>query len=257
MIINDQPQAELLNAVKLATLYNMAAGISHEMNSPLGVLHSNNDQVLRVLARLQNILADDQVDAQEVAEVRKLTRVVASLMGTYEQALERMVLLVDRLGSFARLDRANMLPADLHQGLDDSLAMMQNLLGPHIRVERRYGPLPAVRCHAQQVNQAFLHLLTNAAMALDECGGTITMTTHADAERAVVAIADDGNGIPEEQLERVFEPGFTTWGNRMGLGLGLAITRYVAHQHGGQVEVSSEPGLGTVVRLELPLTACA
>ena len=121
---------------------------------------------------------------------------------------------------------------------------------------RDYGDLPPVECRPQQVNQLFMNLLLNAAQAI-RGAGTITLRTRPAGAEVVVEVDDTGAGIAPEALEHVFEPGFTTKGGRVGMGLGLTICRQIAEQHRGRIEVRSEPGRGSTFRVLLPVRAAA
>lgn len=248
-------QAEMVNSARLATLGRLIGGVAHELNTPLGAIHSNHDVIRRSLSRLQRILADERVDEDELAEVRRIVRAMDGVLATNGVAVERMVEIVGTLRSFGRPDGAEWDRVDLHQGLEDSLALLECEAGRRIRLERDFGDLPAVECRPQRLNQVFMNLLLNACQAIPE-EGTITVRTRADGEEAVrVEISDNGVGIPAEDLERIFEPGFTTKGKRMGMGIGLLISRQIVEEHGGRIEVRSRQGEGSVFTVVLPLTA--
>lgn len=248
-------QAEMVNSARLATLGRLIGGVAHELNTPLGAIHSNHDVIRRSLSRLQRILADERVDEDELAEVRRIVRAMDGVLATNGVAVERMVEIVGTLRSFGRPDGAEWDRVDLHQGLEDSLALLECEAGRRIRLERDFGDLPRVECRPQRLNQVFMNLLLNACQAIPE-EGTITVRTRADGEQTVrVEISDDGVGIPAEDLERIFEPGFTTKGKRMGMGIGLLISRQIVEEHGGRIEVRSRQGEGSVFTVVLPLTA--
>lgn len=243
--------AEAVTQARLATLGMLVAGLAHEINTPLGAINSNHDVLRRALERLQGILADEVVEPHELDEVRRIVRAVDSILHVNDLAVERMTGLVGSLRSFGRVDRADLDYADLHEGIDSTLAILAHELR-HVRVVRKYGTLPRVRCLPQQINQVLMNLLLNSAQATPE-GGTIEIATRAGDTSVYIDLSDTGAGIKAAHLERIFEPGFTTKGGRVGMGLGLLITRQIVERHGGAIAVSSEPGVGTSFTITLPV----
>lgn len=244
-------QTEAVNSARLATLGSLTAGVAHELDTPLGSLKSNLDTLQRSLDRLQEILADEQVDESELDDVRRIVRAVDGIMDTNELAVERLVDLVGSLRTFARPDRSERDRIDLHECLEETLSLLQHELRDGIRVHRSFGDLPRVDCYPAKLNQAFMNLLVNACHAIDG-EGEIEIRTRTDGDRVEIQIEDSGCGISREHQARIFEPGFTTKGSRVGMGLGLPITRQVVEEHGGEISLESEPGVGTCFTLRLP-----
>jgi two-component system, NtrC family, sensor kinase len=244
--------AERVNSAKLATLGMLVAGIAHEINTPLGALNSNHDVLRRALGRLGGILEDERVDETELAEVRRIVRALAEVIRVNGLAVDRMVQIVGSLRSFGRLDRAEVDRVDLHEGLESTLALLRHEMKDRVRVVRELGELPPVECYPHQINQLFMNLLLNAAQSIRE-SGTVTVRSRREEETAVVEIADSGVGIADEDLERIFEPGFTTKGARVGMGLGLIICQQIVAQHRGQLGVRSRVGAGSTFTVRLPL----
>jgi two-component system, NtrC family, sensor kinase len=245
--------AERVNAAKLATLGMLVAGVAHEINTPLGALNSNHDVLRRTLERLQVILEDEQVDETELDEVRRIVRAIGEVIQINTVAVQRMVSIVGSLRSFGRLDRARIDIVDLHEGIESTLALLAHEMRGRAQVVKEFSPLPRVECNAQQLNQLFMNLLHNAAHAI-RGSGTITVRTRvAGADAVVVEVEDTGVGIPAESLERIFEPGFTTKGSRVGMGLGLLISQQIVEQHGGRIAVRSAVGEGTTFTVTLPV----
>jgi signal transduction histidine kinase len=245
-------QAELIGAAKMATLGSLVAGIAHELNTPMGALNSNHDVLRRALDKLQTILADEVVDASELQEVRRIVRALDGVMKVNDMAVERMVKLVASLRSFGRPDRSERDQIDLHESIDSTLAIIAHQLRDRVNVVREYGELPQVECYAQQVNQVFMNVLVNAGQAIP-AKGSITVRTRRNADRVTVEIQDTGVGIPKENLQRIFEPGFTTKGGRIGMGLGMLIVQQIIERHAGTIRVSSEVGVGTTVSIDIPV----
>lgn len=251
MTQSDDAVAELVNQARLATLGMLVAGLAHEINTPLGALNSNHDVLRRALGRLQAILADDVVEPDELVEVRRIVRAIDGILQVNDMAVERMTSMVVGLRMFGRVDRAEVDHADLHEGIDSTLAIIAHELKTITIVHDR-GTLPRVECLPHQINQVFMNLLMNARQAMAD-GGTITISTRADDDAVHVSVADTGTGMTAETAARIFEPGFTTKGARIGMGLGLIICRQIIDRHGGTLTVRSEPGAGSTFTVSLPL----
>jgi two-component system, NtrC family, sensor kinase len=243
--------AELVSQARLASLGMLVAGLAHEINTPIGALHSNHDVLKRALNKLQEILADEVVEPHELDEVRRIVRAVDGILQVNDMAVERMAGLVKSLRNFGRIDGADVDFTDLHEGIDGTLAIIAHQLR-HLTVVREYGDIPLVECQPQQVNQVFMNLLLNAAQAVEE-GGSITIRTRADNRDVWIAVADSGRGIAPEHIGRLFEPGFTTKDSRVGMGLGLLISRQIIDGHDGRIDIESAPGAGSVFTVRLPL----
>jgi len=248
--MNDNPQ-ELIDQSHLATLGTLVAGVAHELNTPLGAIHSNHDVIRRALMRLEDILEDEVVTPDELEGVRRIVKAMDGVLRTNGIAVDRMVKVVESLATFGRPDRAEVDHVDLHEGLDGTLAVLGAEL-EEMRIVKEYGDLPLVECFPNRINQVFMNLIHNAAQAM-EPGGTLTVRTLAESDRVQVEVHDTGRGIAADDLEHIFRPGFTTKERRVGMGLGLAISSQIVDHHGGRISAESTPGRGTVFRIHLPL----
>ncbi len=226
------------------------AGVSHELNTPLGAIHSNHDVISRALHRLQDILEDEVVTPDELDDVRKIVRAMDGVLKTNGIAVDRMVKLVDSLRTFGRPDRADVDRVSLREGIESTLALLGHEL-KHVEIVREYADLPPIECYPSRINQVFMNLLHNAIQAMDG-KGTLTIRTRPAGDSITIEIADTGKGIEPQNLGKIFEPGFTTKGVRVGMGLGLALTRQIVDHHGGDISVTSTPGEGTTFRVRLP-----
>lgn len=242
--------AELVNQARLATLGMLVAGLAHEINTPLGALNSNHDLLRRALGRLQVILADEVVDPDELEEVRRIVRAFDGILQVNDMAVERMMSLVMSLRTFGRLDSAEIDRTDLHEGIDSTLAIIAHEL-KDVTVVLERGALPLIECLPHQINQVFMNLLLNARQAMPD-GGTISIRTRTEGDVVAVSIADTGTGMDSQTIARIFEPGFTTKGARIGMGLGLIICRRIVDSHGGTLDVQSAPGVGSTFTVRLP-----
>jgi signal transduction histidine kinase len=188
-------------------------------------------------------------------EHEQLARVLAALEKTNQVsqiAADEIARIVANLRHFVRLDEAEWQFADLHEGIDNVIALMEPEFSNRIEVMKEYGDVPAIHCSPSSLNQVFMSLLKNASEAIPG-KGKICVRTSSHDEHVRVEISDTGKGIPRGDMDRIFDPGFTTKGVRVGVGLGLPICyKIVVNEHGGHIDVSSEPGKGTTFAITLP-----
>ena len=247
-----EPRQDLIDQAHLATLGKLVAGVAHELNTPLGAIQSNHDVIERALLKLQDILEDEVVTPDELQDVRKIVKAMDGVLRTNGIAVDRMRHVVESLGTFGRPDRAEVDRVDVREGLDGTLAVLGAALKDHT-VIREYGDIPKIECFPNRLNQVFMNLIHNAAQAM-EPGGTLTVRTRATSDSVEIEVADTGKGIRPENLREIFNPGFTTKERRVGMGLGLAISKQIIDHHGGSISAESTVGEGTTFRLRLPLT---
>ena len=240
-------QTRLVQTERLASLGSMAAGVAHEVNTPLGAARSMLETQQKAVGTIADAFAKG-VDPED-KKLRRALRALEQAGPVIDRGLVQITESVDGLRRFARLDEADLQQVDLHQGLNDAATLLRPQFGGRIRLERDYGDLPQVTCDARQLNQVFHHLLLNAAQSIDG-KGEIHITTRVDNDQASVVIADTGAGVPKEKLAEIFEPGFST--KAASSGMGLAICRQVARDQGGEITVQSAPGEGTKVTIQLP-----
>ena len=173
------------------------------------------------------------------------------LISASRAAVERMVKIVESLRKFARLDRAELAEVDLHEGIENTLTLLEQEFRGRIEVVRDFGDLPPIRCYPSRLNQVFMNILLNASHAIEE-QGQIFITTRAGNGTVLIEIRDTGRGISSENLKRIFDPGFTTKGFGVGTGLGLSIAyEVITRDHTGSIEAESELGKGTTFRITL------
>jgi signal transduction histidine kinase len=253
-----EAQAQLLQSEKMASIGQLAAGIAHEINNPVGYIKSNLNSLATYVGDLLRLVKVCEMDKEEAARLKQeldydfLCDDVSKLIEESREGVERVQHIVQDLKDFSHVDQVEWQSADLHRNLDSTLNLVWNELKYKAEVVRDYGELPLVECIARQLNQVFMNLLVNAAQAIPE-RGTITVRTRQQGDQAVVEIADTGVGIPPDKLHRIFEPFFTTKPVGKGTGLGLSIAYGIVQKHGGRIEVESTVSKGTIFRIVLPL----
>jgi len=236
---------QFIQADKMAALGLLVAGVAHEINTPMGAIHSNNDNMRRAVAKIRKLLGPQE------QEVERLFDIVDEVCRNNEAATERIMKIVHSLKNFARLDEAERKEVDIHEGIESTLTLVQHQLKNRIRVERQFADLPEIQCHPIQLNQVFMNILVNAAHAIPD-QGTITIKTLKEGGNVKVVIGDTGVGIPQEHLSKIFDPGFTTKGVGLGTGLGLSICYKIVQDHDGKIEVESSSA-GTIFTITLPI----
>lgn len=262
-------QEQLVQTEKLASIGQLAAGVAHEINNPVGFVFSNFSSLERYLGDLFRMLAAYEASepllaatpaAARLAELRQtieldfLKEDVPALMAESREGIERVRKIVQDLKDFSRVDtRQEWEWADLHKGLDSTLNIVNNEIKYKADVVKRYGELPEVQCLASELNQVFMNLLVNAAHAIDKTRGTIHLRTGHRDDQVWIEVEDDGCGIAADNLSRIFDPFFTTKPVGHGTGLGLSLSYGIVKKHGGQIQVTSELGRGTCFRVSLPV----
>ncbi len=263
-----QVQVQLLQSEKLASIGQLAAGIAHEINNPVGFVSSNlgsldayHRAIFEVLDAYEAMEAICPPSAPALANIRelkqkkKITRIrtdIGELLAESREGLKRVAKIVSDLKSFSRADSDTWQWVDLHQGIDSTLNIVWNEIKYHCTLNKEYGDIPKVHCIPSQLNQVFLNLLVNAAQAIPQKGEITIRSGHVGNE-VFIAIADTGAGIPAEHLPKLFEAFFTTKPAGKGTGLGLSIAHNIVRKHGGRIEVASTVGEGTTFTVWLPL----
>ncbi len=265
-----EAQEQLLQSEKLASIGQLAAGVAHEINNPIGYVQSNLGSLAgyvgEMFALLEAFAAAEPslqpaTPANQALQGMKLSvdlpflkEDTLALLKETREGVNRVRRIVQDLRDFSRLDRGREWQlADLHQGLDTTLNVVANEIKYCAEVVKRYGTLPEVECLPSQLNQVFMNLLVNAAHAMEGKRGTITISSGRNGDEVWVEIGDNGKGIARENLGRIFDPFFTTKPIGKGTGLGLSISYGIVQKHHGRITVSSEPGVGTSFRITLPV----
>jgi two-component system NtrC family sensor kinase len=228
--------------------------VAHEIHTPLGAILSSVDLIERSARRVEDSLPPAADPGAASDQARKGLRALRSAAAIVAEGARRIEHVIRTLRLYSRLDEGEeMKEVDLRQGLESTLELLAYRLTDRIRVVREYGEIPALQCRPEALNQVFMNLLLNAVQAIPE-QGEIRIRTRAQDGGVVVEIEDTGSGIPESDLPRIFQAGFTTRVRGSGTGLGLAICKRIVDDHGGTIGVDSSPGRGTTFTVRLPLT---
>jgi PAS domain S-box-containing protein len=247
-----ETQSQLVQSEKMAALGTLVAGIAHEINTPIGAVGSMHDTLLRSLSRLRQTL-ESQPDgrAAERKQFETLFAVIDDANNVMQSGIDRVKTIVRRLRSFARLDEAELKTVDINEGIEDTLTLVHHEIKHDITLNRNFGDIPPLACFPGRLNQVFLNLVVNARQAI-RGKGTIDIETRMEDRCFVATFRDSGVGIPPENLEKIFDPGFTTKGVGVGTGLGLSICYGIVQDHFGEIRVQSEVGKGTTFVLRIP-----
>lgn len=263
----ENAQNQLLQAEKMASIGQLAAGVAHEINNPIGFVNSNLGTLKTYVDELLGIIqAYTKADPllverpellsairalKERADLDFLSEDIHLLLKESSQGIGRVTKIVQDLKDFSRVDSLDWGLVDLELALNSTLNIVANEIRDKADIVREYGRIPSVECLGSQMNQVFMNLLINAAQAI-ESHGTITIRTGTDEANVWVEIADTGKGIPAEFQKRIFEPFFTTQAVGKGIGLGLSLAYSIVQKHHGKLEVTSQVGAGSCFRVEIP-----
>ena len=247
-----EAQAQLAQQDKMASLGLLVASVAHEINNPIGAVRSSHGSLIRAIDKLKSGLDAENSRIMRDGTGDALFGIIDKCDGVINEGTERIVDFVRRLRSFISLDKADLQIVDIHTGLDDAIMLIQPRISDRIKIIRRYEEIPPLQCMPRQINQAFLNLLVNAVQAISG-RGEIVVSTWSDRETIWISIADTGSGIAAKNLNRIFEPGYTTKEGSEGIGLGLSISHQIIRNHRGRISVDSLPGRGTTVFISLPV----
>lgn len=261
----EEAQLQLIQSEKMASIGQLAAGVAHEINNPIGFVTSNLGALDNYVESFLNMLESYRQEEnslptdkqQALAQLRKkfdidyLSRDVNSLLEESREGLQRVSRIVADLKDFSHVAESDFQNANLEKGLDSTLNVVWNELKYKARIIKEYAGIPEIECLPSQLNQVFMNLFVNAAQSIAE-QGVITVRTAFDEQDVWVEIEDTGSGISQEHLSRIFEPFFTTKPVGKGTGLGLSLAYGIIKKHGGNIEVSSEQQVGSKFRITLP-----
>jgi two-component system NtrC family sensor kinase len=264
----EEAHNQLHQSEKLASIGQLAAGVAHEINNPIGFVNSNLGtlkgyvgQLIKLIddvsTTIQPLLVDEPEVKKSLEELKRqadldfLREDIGSLITESIDGTTRVRRIVQDLRDFSRTGEIDMEWVDIHAGLESTLNVVSNEIKYKAEVVRDYGTLPLVECRPSQINQVFMNLLVNAAQAIDQ-KGKITLKSGCVDDKVWFSVSDTGCGIPPDIVARIFDPFFTTKPVGKGTGLGLSVSYGIIEKHGGKIDVVSQPGQGTTFTVWLP-----
>lgn len=250
-----ESQAEVIIEQKIEALTQLVAGVSHELNTPLGAMSSTTETMSRLATRVRDILQSKGDPG--LRDDSKLWHTLESLEASTRVAQEaggRIGRVAETLRQFIRLDESERKSVNLPEALEETLNLFRHQFGQRIKVQTSYGKLPMLTCYPRRLNQVFYTVIRNAAESIDG-QGTISISAEATGESIQVRISDTGRGIPPDKLESLFDVQFSPDQSRVHAAMGLPICRSVVRRHGGRISVESEVGKGTTFTIDLPHVA--
>jgi signal transduction histidine kinase len=254
-------QAQLIQAERMVALGNLVAGLAHEMKTPLSAVTNNNEVFELAFRKLEELMrsrtaAEGSMQQEQDRELKEMAAIIEDSIRTNRLACERLVRIVSNVRTFARLDEGEWKKAEIHDGIESTLTLLAHELKNRVTVIKEFGDIGPIECYPNQLNQVFMNILMNAAQAIEGKGEIRIQTSRMDGD-VHIAISDNGRGISEENLSRLFDSGFTTKEPSLGTGLGLAISAKIIENHNGHIEVESRPGHGATFRIILPIAQTA
>lgn len=258
-------QAQLMQSERMASIGQLAAGVAHEINNPVGFVNSNLGSLQHYVVNLLRLLSaykkvEGGLPALEVQHMAQLKREldfefmcedITTLLSESLDGLKRVTRIVQDLKNFSHVDESESQWADLEAGLESTLRVVWNELKYKCEVVREFAGVPQIKCYPFQLNQVFMNLLVNASQAI-EVKGRITLRTGFDAQQVWVQVQDTGKGIQPDNLTRIFDPFFSTKPVGKGTGLGLSLSYGIVKKHGGHIAVDSVVGQGSTFTVYLP-----
>lgn len=243
-----ETQSQLVQSEKISALSTLVAGIAHEINTPIAAIQSN--------LQLEEVLFSE-IEYTNLESMMIYLQTIPSLRVSNLMATRRVADIIRDMKNFARLDESEYKVANLNDGIASTLMLLNHkMVEKNITVNKHLGDIPDIFCVPRQINQLILILLTNAIEAVSH-KGQISILSECTSENIVLTIRDNGCGIPEKNLNKIFNPGFTSKGVGVGVGLGLAIAYKIVEQHQGNITVQSEVGKGTDFRISIPVKKAA
>lgn len=260
-----EAQGKLVHSAKMTSLGQLVAGVAHELNNPIGFIFSNTTHLKEYSQKLFELIDSAEKNPDKIKILKDqidyeyIKTDLPKLIKSCQDGAQRTRDIVLGLRNFSRLEEAQLKEVDLREALDTTLELLQGEIKNRIQVHRQYETIPKVLCFASQINQVFMNILSNALQAI-QGPGQIWVTTiplrasPGQVGRVQISIQDSGMGMDPQTLDKIFEPFFTTKGVGQGTGLGLSISYGIIQNHGGEIQVRSQKGIGTEFVIIIPLS---
>jgi two-component system NtrC family sensor kinase len=260
-------QHKLLQSEKMASIGQLAAGVAHEINNPMGFISSNLGSLRKYIDKFSDFIevqsdvlhkncTQKQLEALEkkknTFKIDFITKDVTNLINESLEGANRVKKIVQDLKSFSHVDEMKYEYADINECIESTINIIWSELKYKATVKKDYGSLPRTKCYAGQLSQVFMNILVNAVHSI-ETQGEITIKTYAQGDSIHVAISDTGYGIPPDKISKIFEPFYTTKEVGKGTGLGLSIAYNIIKKHNGEFNIKSEVGKGTTFIISIPV----
>lgn len=258
-----ETQGRLVHNSKMVSLGQLVAGVAHELNNPIGFIYSNMSHLKDYADKLIQYAEAVEKNPGNAEQIRKdleldyIKKDLPKLVSSCEDGARRTRDIVLGLRNFSRLEAAQLKEIDLHEALDSTMNLLQGETKGRIEIIKKYSEIPPIKCLASQINQVFMNILSNAVQAVKGQGkiwiSTEMIKPRGKPEMISIRIQDSGTGIKTQDLDKIFDPFFSTKDVGQGTGLGLSITYSIIRSHGGDVQVKSEVGTGTEFTILLPV----
>lgn len=261
-------QSQLVHSEKMASVGQLAAGVAHEINNPLGYVNSNLNSLKEYVTELGDFINETGLAISDLKNNEDLVKKIDALKDKYDIAfilsdaqelvsesifgMDKVKKIIQSLKNFTHAGEEKMKKANINTCLEETIRIVWNELKYHCQVKKNLTELPETYCHPSQLNQVFMNLLINAGHAITE-KGVITVSTQCKNKTIIIKVQDNGKGIEKEHLSQLFNPFFTTKPVGQGTGLGLSISYGIIETHSGKITVESEVGKGTCFTIELPV----
>lgn len=266
-------QTKLVDAEKMASLGQLTAGIAHEINNPINFVSSNIrplrrdiDDIIDLVNKVEEIIKTKSLEGEfeELKKFKKeidydyLISEIDVLLKGMSDGASRTVEIVKGLKSFSRLDESDLKFANVNEGLDSTIIILNSTFKGKVTVVKKFEDIPEIECYAGKLNQVFMNIINNAAQAVmtsheNDNDGEVVIRTYREGDFVKISISDNGMGMTDEVKQKIFEPFFTTKKAGEGTGLGLSIVFSIIELHKGTIEVNSELGKGTEFLISLPI----
>ena len=248
-----ETQDQLIMQEKMASIGNLAAGVAHEVNNPIGAVNSAADVVNRGIGKITELFEANKnlIEVKQNQKFQQIFTLISQNSNIITEATNRVSKIVQSLKDFARLDEAEFQKANIHEGIKNTLMLLQHELRSKVKIIKEFGEIPEINCYPNKLNQVIMNMLLNAAQAITD-NGIIRIETFSENSKIYIKISDSGIGIPPENIDNIFDPGFTTKGVGVGTGLGLSTCYNIIQKHHGEIKVESKVGKGTVFTIIIP-----